>query len=68
MSSNHLDLKSVWKSLVASCVCVAEVRMRVFNAFVSSTKVFVSSAKRVHLLIRSWFHRRRKQLNFGGAE
>ena len=22
MSSNHLGLRSVWKSLVASCVCV----------------------------------------------
>ena len=22
MSSNHLDIRSVWKSLVASCVCV----------------------------------------------
>ena len=47
--SNHLDLRSVWKSLVASCVCVAELRMRVFNSFVSSTKVFVSGVKRVRL-------------------
>ena len=47
--SIHLDLRSVWKCLVASCVCVAEVRTRVFNSFASSTKVFVSSVKRVHL-------------------
>ena len=49
MSSNHLDLRSVWKSLVASFVPVAEVRTCVFNAFVSRTKVFVSSAKCVRL-------------------
>ena len=48
MSNNHVDIRSVWKSLVASCVCVcvcvcvAEVRMCIFNAFVSSTKVFIS--------------------------
>ena len=47
MSSNHLDLRSVWKSLVASCLCEAEVRTHVFNVFVSSTKVFVSGAKHV---------------------
>ena len=42
---------SVWKSLLASfmCVCVAEVQTRIFKALVSSTKVFFSSAKRVHL-------------------
>ena len=28
VSSNHLDLSFVWKSLVASCVCLAEVRMQ----------------------------------------
>ena len=49
MSTNHLDPRSVSKSLVASCVCVAEVGTCVFNAFVSSTKVFVSSAKLVRL-------------------
>ena len=51
MTSNHLDISSVWKSLVASsllCVCCvvcvgwggggAEVRTRVFNVFVSSAK------------------------------
>ena len=44
MTSDHLDISFVWKSVVASCVCVcvAEVRTRVFN-------VFVSSAKRVRL-------------------
>ena len=32
-------MEFVWKSLVASCVCVAsEVRMYVFNLFVSSGK------------------------------
>ena len=46
--ANHLNISSVWKSLVAICVRVAEVWVSVFNAFVSSTKVFVSSMKRVH--------------------
>ena len=48
MSNNHLDIKVVCKLLVASCVCVAKVRTHVFNAF-------VSSAKRIHLLLDSWF-------------
>ena len=59
MSSNHLDLhvSSVWKLLIASCVCVCvtEVQTRVFNAFVSSTKVLISSAKRVRLQLNSVF-------------
>ena len=50
MTSDHLDIGSVWKSLVASCVrvwlkferafstCLSPVR----NAFFSSYKVFVS--------------------------
>ena len=41
MSSNHLDLSSVWKSLVASCVCVCVcvcVRLKVERAF--STRSF----------------------------
>ena len=42
MSSNFLHLSSVWKSLVVSCVYVAEVRTPAFNAF-------VSYAKHVHL-------------------
>ena len=42
MTSDHLDIRSVWKSVVASCVRVAELRMHIFN-------VFVSSMKRVHL-------------------
>ena len=37
VSSNHLDIRSVWKSLVASFVCVAEPQTCIFNAFVSST-------------------------------
>ena len=50
MTSNHLDITSVWKSLVASCVCVcvAEVRTSVFNTF-------VSSAKCVHLQHKNCF-------------
>ena len=47
-SSNYLNISSVWKSVVASCVCVAEVWTHVFDTFISSTKVFVSSTKRVH--------------------
>ena len=32
------------------CVCVTEIRLYVFNVFVSSTEVFVyTSAKRVHV-------------------
>ena len=48
-------INSVRKSLVASCVCVcvcvcvAEARARVFNTFVSSAEVFISSVKRVRL-------------------
>ena len=46
VSRNHLDIRSVRKSLVCD---VAEVRMCVSNSFISSTKVFVSNAKRIHL-------------------
>ena len=42
--SNHLDINSVWNSLVASCLCVANARARVFNTFVSSTEVFTSTS------------------------
>ena len=38
MTSDHLDVSFVWKSVVASCVCVAGVRSCVFNVFVSSAK------------------------------
>ena len=48
--SNHLNISSVWKLPVASCLCVAEVQTRVFNELVSSTKVFVSSTKHVNCL------------------
>ena len=34
------------------CVCVAEARMCVFNMFVSSTKVFISSMKCVRLQLQ----------------
>ena len=47
VSSNHLETSSVWKSLVASCVCVAKVWTRVVKAFISSTKAFVTSTKHV---------------------
>ena len=49
VTSNHLDISSVWKSLVASCSCVVEVRTRNFNVLVSSTKMFISRAKRIRL-------------------
>ena len=39
----ELNISSVWKSLVARCVCVAEIRTRVFNVIISSTRVFISS-------------------------
>ena len=47
MSSDHLEISSVRKSLVASCVCVCvgEVLTHVFNMFVSSTEVFVTIAQ-----------------------
>ena len=40
--SNYLNISSVWKLPVVSCVCVAEAQMRVFNSF-------VSRVKRIHL-------------------
>ena len=49
VTTNHLNINSVWKLLIASCVYVAEVGNPVFNRFVSSTKVFVSSTKHVCL-------------------
>ena len=49
VTGNHLDVSSVWKLLVASCLCVAEVQSRIFNSLVSSTKVFFSKEKRVCL-------------------
>ena len=51
MSSNHVGLRSVWKSLVASCVCVCVCGLSSNARF----NAFISSAKRVCLLIRSWF-------------
>ena len=42
MTSDHLDISFVWKSLVhvASCVCVwLKFEARVFNIFVSSVKL-----------------------------
>ena len=55
VSSNHLNIRSVWKSMVTA-VCVTEVWTRVFNAFTSSTKctspvrnVFFSGIKSVHI-------------------
>ena len=51
MSSNHLGLRSVWKSLVASCVCVC-VWLKFERAFFD---LFVSSAKRVRLQLDNAF-------------
>ena len=47
VSSSYLNMSFVWKSMVASYmfVHVADVGMRVFNTFISSTKLFVSSKK-----------------------
>ena len=45
---------------------MVEFRTRVFNAFVSSTKVYVSSTKRVRLLMRSLSRNpRKKNRNYG---
>ena len=51
MTSNHLDISYVKCMEVASlCVCVCDRSSNaLFNTFVSSTKVFVSNAKRVRL-------------------
>ena len=50
MSSNYLDIRSVWKSLVASYVRVAEFQTRVSTTFVSSAKsVRLEHNKRVRL-------------------
>ena len=55
MTSYHIIIcvNFVWTLLVASCVCVAEVRTRVSNAFISrtkefSSKEFISDTKCVH--------------------
>ena len=40
----EFNISSVWKLLVAGCVCVTEIRTRVFNVFVSSTKEFISTS------------------------
>ena len=45
MSSNHLGLRSVWKSLVASCVCVWLKFERAFSTRLSPARNgFVSSS------------------------
>ena len=49
VSSNHLELRSVCKSLVASNVRVAEVPMLISNVVIFIPKVFVSSVKRICL-------------------
>ena len=47
--SNQLDINSAWKSLVASCVLVWLKLKHVFNTFISSAEVFISSVKHVRL-------------------
>ena len=47
--TNHFNIRSVYKTLGAICECVLKVPTHVFNAFISSTKVFHFNAKRVHL-------------------
>ena len=69
MSSNHLGLRSVWKSLVASCVCVCVCvcvcglssnarfqRVRLQRETGSSP-----AGERVRFLIRNWFRNPRKK-------
>ena len=51
MTINHLDESFVWKSLEASCVSVAEVRMRIFNTSVSSTKAEMKTRRKTALLL-----------------
>ena len=53
--NNHLHRTSACKSLVASCVCVAETLTHIFNIFISIAKysspvqnAFISSVKSVH--------------------
>ena len=46
MTSNHLDISFVWKSLVASCVCVWLKFERTFSTCSSPARnAFVSNAK-----------------------
>ena len=47
MSSNHFDIRSFWKLLVASCVCVWLKLERAFSTRSSHTEVFISSTKNV---------------------
>ena len=56
LSSNHLNISFVWKVLVASCVCVAELQTHIPSVHLKKLKcllplqnAFVSSAKNVHL-------------------
>ena len=57
MSSNHLDLRSVWKSLVAGCVCGLSLNarfQRVRLNFQRETRSSqFSSAKRVRLQLNN---------------
>ena len=46
---NHLDVNSAWKLLVVRCVCVAEARTCIFNTFIPSAGVFISSMKHIRL-------------------
>ena len=56
LTSNYLDMSSVWKSLVAIAMCVAQVQLCVFSAFLSSAKCIclqrqnVSLQHKAHLL------------------
>ena len=45
--SNHLDINSAWKSVVASCVCVCLNLERTFSTRLSPVLVFISSVKHI---------------------
>ena len=38
VNNNQLDIIAVWKLLVASCVCVAEVQTHFFNVYFQHKK------------------------------
>ena len=58
LSSNHLNISSVWKSLVARCVCGSNsnaILLLAINVFVSSVKLYSKVSSRDHLKTRVLF-------------
>ena len=68
MSSNHLGLRSVSKSLVASCACVCGLSSNARFQRVRLQRETGSSParKRVRLQIRNWFRNPEKRTETRG--